>query len=685
VKAPITQLGGVTGGLSADPDAPMRTIQTEPLSLFVGTWNMGDSVPPPALEGWIPREAHDLYAVATQECSDEHWLAALDSHLGSSYVRITERRMGSIFLVVFTHRRHAAKISSVESSYIPTGVLGVGTNKGAVALAFNIRGLHVCIVNAHLAAHQDKLLQRNRHVQDITKHLRLGVTSLELPVQFHTVWCGDLNYRIDEGRAEVLRLVEAEQWHTLHEVDQLSREIAAHRVLYGFSEGLLNFPPTYKYVRQQHVAPRRRGFRGLRSKPSFPRSRGKEGSPESREKDKAHSPSLFTVGASGGTTSAAAADDCAKAEHGPSHCYETPSRPPIGGGTVSGAPDSSPGADGGRRRPYDEEKLRVPSWCDRVLWRSVPGPYPITSSSCSDCDDPSFWASDHTPVSSVLDFEVPVLPDTLPLHHCTIYLSNLYLYRARPAAKSDAVNTFATSNLTARSAMGKGVPLPVASNKLQNLPPQLTVYAHLVTLHKLMVEPPQLAAALSADGKGSQNIVIGPMLVQREYLKLQGVQLRVSSLSGGKPLELGQAIFSLNAAAHGKATDFDVLVEHQTCPAGFNLAGTVSVVYTKTLGADAWLDTSRPASCSVADRAAPQRAQARHHTQSPSGARRPAHDKRLHAARSRGGSSLKNSDDPGRTNCTASGHCGGLPPRPVDCQESPMANGRTTFSGSEGV
>jgi len=135
-KAPITQLGGVTGGLSADPDAPMRTIQTEPLSLFVGTWNMGDSVPPPALEGWIPREAHDLYAVATQECSDEHWLAALDSHLGSSYVRITERRMGSIFLVVFTHRRHAAKISSVESSYIPTGVLGVGTNKGAVALAF---------------------------------------------------------------------------------------------------------------------------------------------------------------------------------------------------------------------------------------------------------------------------------------------------------------------------------------------------------------------------------------------------------------------------------------------------------------------------------------------------------------------------------------------------------------------
>ena len=108
--------------------------------------------------------------------------------------------MGGLTLIVFTHRRHATKISGVETSFTPTGAFGVGTNKGAVALAFCIRGVRLCVVNAHLAAHQDKLLQRNQHVQEITKHLRLGTTVLELPLQYHTIWCGDLNYRIDLGQ-----------------------------------------------------------------------------------------------------------------------------------------------------------------------------------------------------------------------------------------------------------------------------------------------------------------------------------------------------------------------------------------------------------------------------------------------------------------------------------------------------
>jgi len=224
--------------------------------------------------------------------------------------------------------------------------------------------------------------------------------------------------------------------------------------------------------------------------------------------------------------------------------------------------------------------------------RSMPGPYPLDITGASDCDDAQFYGSDHAPIYTTLEMDVPILPDALPLHHCTIYLTNLTLYRNRPLAKTD--NNYTHQNLTARSAQGKGVPLPVAGNKLQNLPPQLSVYAHLLVLHKLMAEPPQLAAALTQDGKCATNIVIGPMLVQREFLKTQQVQLRVSSLSGGKPLELGQAAVSLSAAAHGRPVEFDSIIEHLTVPAGFNLRGTITVVYTKTLGADAWVDTSRP-------------------------------------------------------------------------------------------
>ena len=128
----------------------------------------------------------------------------MEAHLGSNYVRVTERRMGGIVLLLFTHRKHASKISSVETSFTPTGVLGVGTNKGAVGLSLSIRSLRICIVNAHLAAHQEKLLQRNLHVQEICRHLRLGLTALDISNQFHTVWCGDLNYRIDREREQVV-------------------------------------------------------------------------------------------------------------------------------------------------------------------------------------------------------------------------------------------------------------------------------------------------------------------------------------------------------------------------------------------------------------------------------------------------------------------------------------------------
>ncbi len=102
------------------------------------------------------------------------------------------------------------------------------------------------------------------------------------------------------------------------------------------------------------------------------------------------------------------------------------------------------------------------------------------------------------------------------------------------------------------------------------------------------------AAALNADGRSATNIVIGPMLAQKEFLALQQLQLRIVTLSGGKPKELGQAVFSLDSAARGRHTEFDVVVERRTVPAGFNLRGTVSIVYTKTLGEEAWQDSSRP-------------------------------------------------------------------------------------------
>ena len=59
------------------------------------------------------------------------------------------------------------------------------------------RGVQLCFVNSHLAAHQDRTLQRNQDMRAILKQMRLGSAHVDVAAQFNTVWFGDLNYRID--------------------------------------------------------------------------------------------------------------------------------------------------------------------------------------------------------------------------------------------------------------------------------------------------------------------------------------------------------------------------------------------------------------------------------------------------------------------------------------------------------
>jgi len=41
----------------------------ENISVWVGTWNVGNNVPPEDLSPWIPPEGHDIYVIGAQECN----------------------------------------------------------------------------------------------------------------------------------------------------------------------------------------------------------------------------------------------------------------------------------------------------------------------------------------------------------------------------------------------------------------------------------------------------------------------------------------------------------------------------------------------------------------------------------------------------------------------------------------
>jgi len=69
------------------------------------------------------------------------------------------------------------------------------------------------------------------------------------------IWLGDLNYRIDSSvpDEDIFQLLEMGRIDELAELDQLNIEKDKGAVFRGFHEGILRFPPTYKFIRGTDV------------------------------------------------------------------------------------------------------------------------------------------------------------------------------------------------------------------------------------------------------------------------------------------------------------------------------------------------------------------------------------------------------------------------------------------------
>ena len=59
-------------------------------------------------------------------------------------------------------------------------------------------------------------------------------------------WCGDLNYRVDRSRQEALELLERRELALLLVHDQLTQQRVQQKVFADFTEGPINFWPTFK-------------------------------------------------------------------------------------------------------------------------------------------------------------------------------------------------------------------------------------------------------------------------------------------------------------------------------------------------------------------------------------------------------------------------------------------------------
>ena len=192
-----------------------------------------------------------------------------------------EKYMVGLLVIVFVKESLYSDIKDIRSSSLGCGLANLG-NKGGVCIRMTVFDSSICFVCTHLAAHREKVKERNADYKkiyeailfsssdsfnapprtdyedfaasDLVTRPKYGAektvdTDLFIKDHDFIFWFGDLNYRINEDLTtdQVFQLCAEKNWKTLQEKDQLNIERAKKNVFHHFHEGITNFQPTYKY------------------------------------------------------------------------------------------------------------------------------------------------------------------------------------------------------------------------------------------------------------------------------------------------------------------------------------------------------------------------------------------------------------------------------------------------------
>ncbi len=284
--------------------------ETKSCTIFCGTWNVNaktlkvkgkDKVKTDIeekLDNWFFQHGKpaDIYAVGFQEIVDlnvvnvgldgsksteraEIWKKCIEETLNSyqsdtTYKLVMEKHLVGVLLCVFIKQALFSRVLDVRGIDVAVGFGGIMGNKGGVSIRMNLYDTSICFVCSHLSAHQDKVDSRNKDFKNIMeqtifksesqrvveqhrmdsimqpKHGADKSIGINLKILDHDIifWLGDLNYRIDiDNVDEVFQLVGGNELDYLRKKDQLNMERSKKNVFQDFDEGLLTFPPTYKF------------------------------------------------------------------------------------------------------------------------------------------------------------------------------------------------------------------------------------------------------------------------------------------------------------------------------------------------------------------------------------------------------------------------------------------------------
>ncbi|CAG8590153.1 2467_t:CDS:1 [Ambispora leptoticha] len=302
------------------------------LKILVGTYNINQQQIYQPLKDWLFSlnddssftiiDKPDVLAIGFQEFSSypyafikvdtarlQHYSELIEKAIiectHESYTQVVKECMVGLSLFVYvrdsTVMRH---VKQIETEKAGVGPFWIG-NKGAVAAFLKLgssredgedeRGVSLCFICAHLAAHNHNVHLRNTHFKRLCERLLFPKASEDresikeeastsstslLPKRsnaststkgtnleinrgnYYSIYdsdylffFGDLNYRISLEHpthptitlASLVNALRERQHHHLYRYDQLSIARTKGTTLHGFEEGQLSFAPTYKF------------------------------------------------------------------------------------------------------------------------------------------------------------------------------------------------------------------------------------------------------------------------------------------------------------------------------------------------------------------------------------------------------------------------------------------------------
>lgn len=250
----------------------MWTILQTLFKIYIITWNVGEKFPDKislndllGLNETAQSNTNlpDFFVIGLQEVNakaestvhnlfnDDPWTDKLQEVLKPhDYVLIKTKQMQGLLLSVFSLRTHLLHLRQIEAENVRTGLGGLWGNKGAVTIRLDVYGNSLCLVNAHLAAHDHMLERRIEDYEKIVEKNKFHVKSNEAIFDHdYVLWFGDLNFRLtgSDSPEEVRDMVNNDKLQQLIERDQLVKIRRQGRAFHQLTEQLPTFPPTFKF------------------------------------------------------------------------------------------------------------------------------------------------------------------------------------------------------------------------------------------------------------------------------------------------------------------------------------------------------------------------------------------------------------------------------------------------------